>query len=82
MLEHFSSRLTMGWVGTAIETPIDVTVRLTVRKDKSYTKTPHFRTATALQVTDEYYCTTGVDSGEPSLRVRVNVWATNPNVDV
>ena len=52
---------------------MDVTVRLTARKDKPHTKTPHFRTATALQVTaDEYYCTTGVDTGEPSLRVHVD----------
>ncbi|KAG1824901.1 Formamidase [Suillus subaureus] len=46
--------------GSAIETPMRVTVRLSVRKDKPYTKTPHFSTAT----TDagEYYCTTGIDS--------------------
>ncbi|KAF8196978.1 hypothetical protein BJ912DRAFT_1080031 [Pholiota molesta] len=30
--------------GTAIETPMDVKVRLTVRKDRPYTKTPHFQT--------------------------------------
>ncbi|KAG9312416.1 hypothetical protein JVU11DRAFT_6797 [Chiua virens] len=30
--------------GSAIETSMEVTVRLTVRKDKPYTKTPHFRT--------------------------------------
>ncbi|KIJ19586.1 formamidase [Paxillus involutus ATCC 200175] len=30
--------------GTAIETPMDVSVRLTVRKDRPYTKTPHFST--------------------------------------
>ncbi|KDQ51776.1 hypothetical protein JAAARDRAFT_198851 [Jaapia argillacea MUCL 33604] len=54
--------------GTAIETPMKVSVRLTVRKDKPYTKTPHFYTP-AVSVTgteanggEEYYCTTGVDS--------------------
>jgi hypothetical protein len=38
-----------------------VTVRLSVRKDKPYTKTPHFSTATVDE--EEYYCTTGIDSG-------------------
>ncbi|KAH7925988.1 Acetamidase/Formamidase [Leucogyrophana mollusca] len=47
--------------GTAIETPMKVTVRLTVRKDKSYTKTPHFSTSISSS-DEEYYCTTGVDS--------------------
>ncbi|KAI5115174.1 hypothetical protein M0805_002283 [Coniferiporia weirii] len=51
--------------GTAIETPITVTVRLTVIKDKPYVKTPHFRTRIAQldkssKDGDEYYCTTGV----------------------
>ncbi|KAF8839226.1 Acetamidase/Formamidase [Paxillus ammoniavirescens] len=53
--------------GTAIETPMDVSVRLTVRKDRPYTKTPHFSTTitpstTAAANGEEYYCTTGVDS--------------------
>ncbi|CAA7264532.1 unnamed protein product [Cyclocybe aegerita] len=57
--------------GTAIETPMQVTVRLTVRKDRPYTKTPHFQTAATggANVRDgrgggeaQYYCTTGVDS--------------------
>ncbi|KAF9244458.1 hypothetical protein BU15DRAFT_85855 [Melanogaster broomeanus] len=54
--------------GTAIETPMEVSVRLTVRKDRPYTKTPHFSTDcyTKLQSAaasgEEYYCTTGVDS--------------------
>ncbi|KAG1769935.1 hypothetical protein EV702DRAFT_978333 [Suillus placidus] len=49
--------------GTAIETPMKVTVRLSVRKDKPYTKTPHFSTATAdTKPEGEYYCTTGIDS--------------------
>jgi acetamidase/formamidase len=39
-------------------------VRLSVRKDKPYTKTPHFCTAVAKsKPEDEYYCTTGIDSG-------------------
>ncbi|KAH7907598.1 hypothetical protein BJ138DRAFT_1014228 [Hygrophoropsis aurantiaca] len=46
---------------TAIETPMKVTVRLTARKDKPYTKTPHFSTFVAAS-DEEYYCTTGVDS--------------------
>ncbi|KAF8435421.1 hypothetical protein L210DRAFT_966803 [Boletus edulis BED1] len=48
--------------GTAIETPMEVTVRLTVRKDKPYTKTPHFRTVTPQTNAEEYYCTTGIDT--------------------
>jgi acetamidase/formamidase len=50
--------------GTAIETPMKVTVRLSVRKDKPYTKTPHFSTATTdtSKPEGEYYCTTGIDS--------------------
>lgn len=50
-------------IGSAIETPMKVTVRLSVRKDKPYTKTPHFSTATADTPSGEYYCTTGIDSG-------------------
>ncbi|KAJ7205522.1 hypothetical protein GGX14DRAFT_458550 [Mycena pura] len=49
--------------GTAIETPMTVAVRLTVRKDRPYTKTPHFRTPKIGAAADqEYYCTTGVDA--------------------
>ncbi|KAM5540080.1 hypothetical protein V8D89_006220 [Ganoderma adspersum] len=48
--------------GTAIETPMKVTVRLTVLKDKPYVKTPHFTTRNAHAGTEEFYCTTGVDS--------------------
>ncbi|KAI0795928.1 hypothetical protein C8Q75DRAFT_744419 [Abortiporus biennis] len=49
--------------GTAIETPMKITVRLTVLKDKQYVKTPHFQTppTTKSESTDGYYCTTGVD---------------------
>ncbi|TFK49618.1 Formamidase [Heliocybe sulcata] len=47
--------------GTAIETPMKVTVRLTVRKDRPYTKTPHFSTKVSVN-NEEYYCTTGVDA--------------------
>lgn len=50
-------------LGTAIETPMEVTVRLTVRKDRSYIKTPHFKTIHAdYHPTVGHYCTTGVDS--------------------
>lgn len=70
----------MGREGTAIETPMEVTVRLTLRTDKPYTKTPHFRTATSQVNADEYYCTTGVDTGEFPLRAHVDVWTTNSNM--
>jgi len=49
-------------VGTAIETPMEVTVRLTVRKDRPFTKTPHFQTYRPNVSNDECYCTTGIDS--------------------
>ncbi|KAI0350746.1 Formamidase [Trametes cingulata] len=48
--------------GTAIETPMNVTVRLTVLKDKSYVKTPHFVAHSPHGRDEEFYCTTGVDS--------------------
>ncbi|KAJ6510995.1 Formamidase [Mycena sanguinolenta] len=48
--------------GTAIETPMSVSVRLTVRKDRPYTKTPHFSTPKVNISDEEYYCTTGVDA--------------------
>ncbi|THU96804.1 Formamidase [Dendrothele bispora CBS 962.96] len=51
--------------GTAIETPIKAQVRLTVMKDRSYTKTPHFKTSSVTINDEEYYCTTGV---EPDIR--------------
>ncbi|KAF9032390.1 Formamidase [Panaeolus papilionaceus] len=57
--------------GTAIETPMEVTVRLTVRKDRPYTKTPHYQTSrrhnsnNSNNGDDEHYCTTGVG---PDLR--------------
>jgi acetamidase/formamidase len=41
---------------------MDVKVRLTVRKDRSYTKTPHFQTLRPNASNEEHYCTTGVDS--------------------
>ncbi|TFK71841.1 Acetamidase/Formamidase [Pluteus cervinus] len=62
--------------GTAIETPMEVTIRLTVRKDRPYTTTPHFYTSPKvkrisptsdsnsgtdqLQAEEQYYGTTGV----------------------
>ncbi|RPD68788.1 Formamidase [Lentinus tigrinus ALCF2SS1-7] len=48
--------------GTAIETPMKVTVRLTVIKDKPYVKTPHFTSRNAHPSGEEFYTTTGVDS--------------------
>lgn len=54
--------------GTAIETPMKVTVRLTVRKDKPYTRTPHFlfqnpkSLATQAGNPEEFYCVTGINS--------------------
>ncbi|KAJ7193422.1 hypothetical protein GGX14DRAFT_379073 [Mycena pura] len=48
--------------GTAIETPMRVSVRLTVRKDRPYTKTPHFSTPKITLDNEEHYCTTGVDA--------------------
>nr|GAT48790.1 predicted protein [Mycena chlorophos] len=49
--------------GTAIETPMTVSVRLTVRKDRPYTTTPHFTTIATSS--EEFYTTTGVG---PDLR--------------
>ncbi|KAF8522385.1 hypothetical protein JB92DRAFT_3110736 [Gautieria morchelliformis] len=50
--------------GTAIETPINVSVRLTVLKNKPYVQTPHFHTAPAPSVSspagEQYYTTTGI----------------------
>ncbi|GJJ14611.1 hypothetical protein Clacol_008877 [Clathrus columnatus] len=46
--------------GTAIETPIRVQVRLTVLKNKSYVKTPHFHTPPVNITEEKYYTTTGV----------------------
>jgi acetamidase/formamidase len=45
---------------------MEVTVRLTVRKDRSYVKTPHFKTISNSGGDDYsypvHYCTTGIDS--------------------
>ncbi|KAF8582457.1 Acetamidase/Formamidase [Ramaria rubella] len=52
--------------GTAIETPIKVSVRLTAIKNKPYVKTPHFHTALTPSVSyvpgEQYYTTTGIGS--------------------
>ncbi|GBE80931.1 Formamidase [Sparassis crispa] len=48
--------------GTAIETPMKVTVRLTVLKNKPYVKTPHFSIPAYSTSGEEFYCTTGIDS--------------------
>jgi acetamidase/formamidase len=51
--------------GTAIETPIKVTVKLTVRNDRPFTRTPHFRFQKSNIMTtssEEFYCVTGIDS--------------------
>ena len=44
---------------------MNVTVRLTVRTDRPFTKTPHFLSESASELNGEYYCTTGID---PDLR--------------
>lgn len=60
--------------GTAIETPIEIEVKLTVQKNKPFVKTPHFLTpptvsSAAVPLSSipntQYYCTIGV---EPSLQ--------------
>lgn len=69
--------------GTAIETPMNVTVRLTVLKDKPYVKTPHFTTRSPHAHDEEFYCTTGVDSGtsEPLLvPLASHQWLTHPSL--
>ncbi|KAI0643564.1 Formamidase [Trametes meyenii] len=48
--------------GSAIETTMNVTVRLTVLRDKPYVKTPHFETRSPHKSDEEFYCTTGIDS--------------------
>ena len=53
-----------AFVGTAVETPIRASVRLTVRKDKPYVKTPHFESRVVEEHGDKYYTTTGVEAGE------------------
>ncbi|KAF9448737.1 Acetamidase/Formamidase [Macrolepiota fuliginosa MF-IS2] len=66
--------------GTAIETPMKVTVRLTVCKDRPYTHTPHFcfksPGANSLRPRgpEEYYCVTGID---PDLREATRSAARN-----
>lgn len=50
--------------GTAIETPMTVTVRLTVLKDKKHIKTPHYSTPFATDDPKGYYATTGVGPGK------------------
>lgn len=45
---------------------MNVSLRFTVVKDKSYVKTPHFKarvTPFEGENGDEYYCTTGVSDG-------------------
>lgn len=50
--------------GSAIETEVKLTVKLTVVKNtKSYVKTPHFFTKVPVDP-EGYYCTTGVESGK------------------
>jgi acetamidase/formamidase len=50
--------------GTAIETPLKATIRLTVLKGThSHVQSPHFITKSSVPNGEEYYCTTGVASG-------------------
>lgn len=51
------------FAGTAIETSMRVTVRLTVLKDKPYVQTPHFSTSPSKDESGGYYCTTGIGPG-------------------
>lgn len=57
-----------------------VTVKLTARKDRPYTRTPHFRfhnskaLNTQTSSPDEYYCVTGID---PDLREATRSAARN-----
>lgn len=58
--------------GTAIETSIRATVRLSVLKDLVRTalvKSPHFSTSRSPPATEESYCTTGVGPGARSFLV-------------
>ncbi|THH27902.1 hypothetical protein EUX98_g6287 [Antrodiella citrinella] len=48
--------------GTAIETPIKATVRLTVHKNKPYVQTPHYSITKVADESGEFYGTTGVGS--------------------
>ena len=61
------------FTGTAIETPMKVTVRLTVIKDKPYVKTPHFVAHSPHDASEQFYCTTGVGPGEPRLVVYTTI---------
>lgn len=47
--------------GTAIETPLKVTVRLTVRKDKSYLSSPHVWTKSIATSKKGYYIVSGIE---------------------
>ncbi|EKM74868.1 hypothetical protein AGABI1DRAFT_116677 [Agaricus bisporus var. burnettii JB137-S8] len=65
--------------GTAIETPIKVTVKLTVCKDRSHIRTPHFRFHKSSNPakpmnSEEFYCVTGID---PDLREATRSAARN-----
>ena len=52
-----------------------ITVRLTVLKDKSYVKTPHFSTPRGTDDPSGYYCTTGVGPGELALDRRLSIFS-------
>ena len=47
---------------------MNITLRLTVLKDKSHVKTPHFSTPHGTDDPKGYYCTTGVGPGKLVLR--------------
>ncbi|KAI0338765.1 Formamidase [Trametopsis cervina] len=71
--------------GTAIETMINVTVKLTVLKDKPYVKTPHFFTPHIPQDSQGYYCTTGVgpdirEATRDAVRHMITVLCTDNNL--
>jgi acetamidase/formamidase len=52
-------------LGTAIETPMRVTVKLTVLKDQNYLRVPHFsfkeKRSSHGEEPEEYYCITAVE---------------------
>ena len=49
-----------------------VTVRLSVLKDKSYVKTPHFSTPRGHEDPNGYYCTTGIGPGKTVLSLEID----------
>ena len=60
-----------GSAGTAIETPMNVTIRLTVLKGadapfSDASTAPHYETTNAVPAGERYYATTGIGPGASS----------------